>query len=150
MIMNKRNTYIVLALVALAGSAFYFIASRDRISSSELVELKRNCVELAQSFAERDTGPGPNNQIVWKVLHTNYDFARESCFGEFDKSVYFQNGESFAEYYIYDLLIGKEMGVLTYLDRYPGREDWKKYYAEKSPEYYKLREEIFGLARDEF
>ena len=152
LLLANKNLVAVAILIVLGVGAYIFLM-KDNISHSELFELKQNCAKLAQEFVEKKTGPGIEgvNQLTWKVLHSDYNVKKKSCFAELDMFSYFPNtNESFSEYRIYDLLNGINIESLTYFDKNPGNEEWVKYLVDKSPKYYKLRKEVFGLGREEY
>lgn len=143
---------VIIFIIAIIISCVLFL--RNDVNNKELFELKQKCAEMAQEFAKKHTGPGIQgvNELTWEVLHSDYNISKVSCFGEFDVFSYFliNTNESFYEYRIYDLINETNISTLTYIDRNPGNEEWSKYFFEKSPEYYKIRKEIFGLDKDQY
>lgn len=144
--MNK-NTTIAILIIAIIGLT-YLAFKPNNISDSELFELKKECSTLAEEFAQEHTSSEFNTEIIWQVLHSDYNVQQQSCFGEFDKTVNIAGSESFSEYLIYDLLTKEEVKILTYFES-DLDDEWARYYAEHSPEYYRLRKEVFGLEKDE-
>ena len=84
--------------------------------------------------------------MSWRVLQSDYNVERQSCFGELDKIAQSRNsGGSFSEYQIYDLLRGQMIDAFTYMKN-PGSSEYNEYLLKQQPVYEKLRKKIFGLS----
>jgi hypothetical protein len=138
------KTIVFGVIIFLSGAAFTYVFRND-VNNSELFELKRNCATLAQNFIDKKSKEY-DDTVTWTVLLSDYNVARKSCFGEFNKHVYFWGpGQNFSEYEIYDLLTGQKIAGFTYSPASDSSNKFTEYWITAGPQYEKTRQELFSV-----
>jgi len=114
---NDSKIILIFLGIAIFFSLSWHINKSNKINHTALFELKSECMNKAEKFAENRSKSEISFTSQWVVLRSNYNQKKKSCFGEFMELVSRSDNSSFGEYWIFNLLSGERVDGYTFEER---------------------------------